>query len=104
MVRHIVMFEFQKEADGKSALQNAVIARDKLYALQDRIPVIRRMEIGINDGEAEETNYTLCLTVDFDNFDDLQTYSLHPEHMEVGAFIARVRLSRACVDYTLDIE
>ncbi len=104
MVRHIVMFEFQKEAEGKSALQNAVIARDRLYALVDKIPVIRRMEIGINDGEADETNYTLCLTVDFDNFDDLQTYSLHPDHLEVGAFIGRVRLSRACVDYTMDVE
>ncbi len=101
MVRHIVMFEFQKEAEGKSALQNAVIARDRLYALQDKIPVIRHMEIGINDGEADDTNYTLCLTVDFDNFDDLETYALHPEHLEVGAFIGRVRLSRACVDYTL---
>lgn len=102
MVRHIVMFEFQREAEGKSALQNAVIARDKLYALKDKIPEIRRMEIGINDGEAEETNYTLCLTVDFDNFDDLQIYTLHPDHLEVGAFIGRVRLSRACVDYTIE--
>ena len=102
MVRHIVMFEFQKEAEGRSALQNAVIARDKLYALQDKISVIRRMEIGINDGEADETNYTLCLTVDFDSYDDLQTYSLDPDHLEVSAFIARVRLSRACVDYTME--
>ncbi len=102
MVRHIVMFEFLKEAEGKNALQNAVIARDKLYALQDKISVIRHMEIGINDGEADETNYTLCLIVDFDNFDDLQTYSLHPDHLEVGAFIGRVRLSRACVDYTME--
>ena len=103
MVRHIVMFDFLKEAEGRSALQNAVIARDRLYALQDRIPGIRRMEIGINDGEADETNYTLCLTIDFDNMDDLQAYSLHPDHLEVGAFIGRVRLSRACVDYELEI-
>lgn len=101
MIRHIVMFEFLKEAEGRSALQNAVIAKDKLYALRDKIPYIRTMEIGINDGEADDTNYTLCLTCDFDTMEDLQAYAVHPDHLEVGAFISTVRLSRACVDYTI---
>lgn len=101
MIRHIVMFEFLNEAEGKTATQNAVIAKDKLLALKDKISVIRRMEIGINDGEADETNYTLCLTIDFDSFDDLNVYAVHPEHLEVGAFIGKVRLSRACVDYEI---
>ncbi|MDO5292797.1 MAG: Dabb family protein [bacterium] len=101
MIRHIVMFEFLNEAEGKTATQNAVIAKDKLLALKDKISVIRRMEIGINDGEADETNYTLCLTVDFDNFDDLNAYAVHPEHLEAAAFIGKVRLSRACVDYEI---
>lgn len=101
MIRHIVMFEFLKEAEGKTATQNAVIAKDRLLALQDKIPCIKRMEVGINDGEADETNYTLCLTVDFDSFEDLESYAVHPDHLEVGAFIGKVRLSRACVDYEL---
>ncbi|MDO5294640.1 MAG: Dabb family protein [bacterium] len=101
MVRHIVMFEFLKEAEGKTATQNAVIAKDKLLALKEKIGFIRRLEVGINDGEADETNYTLCLTADFDSFDDLDTYAVHPEHLEVAAFIGRVRLSRACVDYEI---
>lgn len=101
MIRHIVMFEFLKEAEGRSALQNAVIAKDKLYALVDKIPYIKTMEIGINDSEADDTNYTLCLTCDFDTMEDLQSYAVHPDHLEVGAFISTVRLSRACVDYTI---
>lgn len=101
MIRHIVMFDFLREAEGKSATQNAVIAKDRLLALQDKISCIRRMEVGINDGEAEDSNYTLCLTVDFDSFEDLQTYSVHPDHLEVAAFIGKVRISRACVDYQL---
>lgn len=102
MIRHVVIFEFHKEAEGKSAIQNAVIAKDKLLALQEKIPCIRHMEVGINDGEADETNDTLCLTVDFDSFDDLRTYAGHEAHLEVAAFIGKVRLSRACVDYEID--
>ena len=101
MIRHIVMFEFLKESEGRNATQNAVIAKDKLLALQEKISWIRHMEIGINDGEAEDTNYTLCLTVDFDSFEDLQAYSVHPDHLEVAAFIGKVRISRACVDYEI---
>ncbi|MDO5520391.1 MAG: Dabb family protein [bacterium] len=101
MVRHIVMFEFLKEAEGKTATQNAVIAKDKLLALKEKISFIRRLEVGINDGEADDTNYTLCLTVDVDSFEDLDAYAVHPEHLEVAAFIGRVRLSRACVDYEI---
>lgn len=95
------MFEFAKEAEGKSAIANAVIAKDKLYALRDKISCIRHMEIGINDGAADQTNYTLCLTCDFDTLEDLETYALHPEHLEVAAFIGKVKTSRACVDYEI---
>lgn len=101
MIRHIVMFEFLKEAEGKSATENAVIVRDRLLAIQPVIPEIKRMEVGINDGEADETNYTLCLTVDVDSFEDLETYATHPAHLEVAAYIGKVRLSRACVDYEI---
>lgn len=101
MIRHIVMFEFLKEAEGRTAIQNAVIAKDKLLTLPEKIPCIKRMEVGINDGEADETNYTLCLTVDVESMEDLTTYAVHEAHLEVAAFIGKVRLSRACVDYVI---
>lgn len=101
MIRHVVMFEFLNEAEGRTATQNAVIAKDKLLALKDKVEVIRNIEVGINDGEADDSNYTLCLTVDVESFEDLNAYQSHPEHLEAAAFIGRVRLSRACVDYEM---
>lgn len=101
MVRHIVMFEFAKEAEGKTAIENAVIAKNQLLELQEKLDFIRHMEVGINDSDADDTNYTLCLTCDFDSFEDLNRYSVHPEHLKVGAFIGTVKVSRACVDYEL---
>ncbi|WP_167955393.1 Dabb family protein [Anaerosporobacter faecicola] len=101
MIRHIVMFEFAKEAEGRTAIENAVIAKNQLLELTEKLDFIRRMEVGINDSDADETNYTLCLTCDFDSLEDLNRYAVNPEHLKVGAFISRVRLSRACVDYEL---
>ncbi len=101
MVRHIVMFEFAKEAEGKTAIENAVIAKTQLLDLKEKLDFIRRMEVGINDSDADDTNYTLCLTCDFDSFDDLNRYAVHPDHLKVAAFIGTVKVSRACVDYEL---
>lgn len=101
MIRHIVLFEFAKETDGKTAIENAVIAKDQLLLLPTKIDSIRRMEVGINDVDADETNYTLSLTCDFDSLEDLNQYLVHPEHLKVCSFISKVRISRACVDYEL---
>lgn len=101
MIRHIVLFDFAKEADGKTAIENAVIAKDMFLNLQGKIDVLRRLEVGINDADADETNYTLCLVCDFDSLEDLQIYQNHPEHLKVGSFIGKVKTQRSCVDYEM---
>ena len=101
MIRHIVMFDFAKEAEGKTAIENAAIAKELLLSLTDKIEQIRHMEVGINEQDADASNFTLCLTCDFDNLEDLKIYATHPEHLKVGAFIGKVRVGRACVDYTI---
>lgn len=101
MVRHVVLFDFAKEAEGKTAIENAVIAKDMLLSLKDKIDVLKRIEVGINDAEADETNYTLCLSCDFESLEDLQVYQNHPEHLKVGSFIGRVKTQRSCVDYEI---
>lgn len=101
MIRHVVLFDFAKEAEGKSAIENAVIARDMLLDLKGKIDVLKRIEVGINEAEADITNYTLCLVCDFDSLEDLQVYQNHPEHLKVGSFIGKVKIQRSCVDYEI---
>lgn len=99
MIRHVVMFEFAKEAAGRNAIENAVVAKDMLLELPKKLEFIRRMEVGINEPDTDETNFTLCLTCDFDSIEDLGRYAVHPEHLKVAAFIGTVKIGRACVDY-----
>ena len=55
--------------------------------------------MGINYPNAPKTNYDLALYSEFDTFEDVDIYQEHPEHKKVAAYIGKVRISRAAVDY-----
>ena len=98
MIRHIVMFQFKEEAEGRSKKENVQITKDMLDALPGKIPQIVSSQTAVNAKDADETNYDLLLITDFANLDDLKTYIVHPDHKAVGAFMRPVRLSRTCID------
>ena len=97
MVKHIVMFKFMEEAEGRTKAENVNIAKDMLEALQGTVPTLKSSEVKINTGSAD--NHDLILIADYDSYEDLQAYIIHPAHKAVGEFMKKVRLSRACVDY-----
>ena len=98
MIRHIVMFQFKEEAEGRTKAENIAITKAMLEALPAKIDLIRASSVTVNSPDADPTNYDLCLISDFDSFEDLAAYIVHPDHKAVGAFMRPVRLDRACVD------
>src|SRR5690554_268268 len=99
MVRHIVLFKLADEAEGGSKAENALIIKERLEELKNTIPVIRKIEVKINLSEASADNHDVILESEFDTLEDVRTYAVHPEHIKVGEFIAKVRTSRAAIDY-----
>ncbi len=99
MIKHIVFFKLADMAEGKTKAENAVIIKQELENLINLIPQIRKIEVGINLPEADESNYDISLYSEFDSMDDLNTYIQHSEHKRVGAYIVAVRTARAAVDY-----
>ena len=99
MVKHIVMFKFLEEAEGRTKKENVAIAKSMLENLQGKVPTLLSSEVKTNAEQASETNYDLVLVSDFESFESLNEYIVHPLHKEVGAFMKNVRESRACVDY-----
>ena len=99
MVRHIVLFKLDDEAEGRSKAENALIIKERLEELKNTIPVIRKIEVKINLSEASADNHDVILESEFDTLEDVRTYAVHPEHIKVGEFIAKVRTSRAAIDY-----
>lgn len=100
MIKHIVMFKL-KDSDGKTAMENAAIAKEMADKLPSLVPSIRKMEVRINSEAAPESNFELALICDFDDIKGLDEYQNHPEHKKFGAFISTVRAEngRACIDY-----
>lgn len=101
MLKHIVFFRLADEAEGKTKNENARIMKEQLENLIHHIPVLRKIEVGINSVEAPQDNYDIVLYSEFDSWVDLDIYQKHPEHQKVLAFISKVRIARAAVDYEI---
>ena len=97
MIRHIVMWKFKAEAEGKSKEENMHKVQEKLYALVPIIPEIKRLEIG-SDVTHSEASMDLVLLTEFDSVDDLKTYAEHPEHLLVSGYVRKVIDRRVVID------
>ena len=99
MIKHIVFFGLADSAEGKSKAENAQIIKSGLENLIHLIPQIKKIEVGINYPNSPKTNYDIALYSEFDTMEDVDIYQEHPEHKKVAAYIAKVKISRAAVDY-----
>ena len=99
MIRHIVMFKLLPQAEGRTARENAALAVSMLEQLRGQIPTLRSMQTAVNAPDASADNYELALICTFDDLAGLDAYQNHPEHRKFGAFISKVRASRACIDF-----
>jgi len=99
MIKHIVFFGLAENAEGKSKAENAAIIKAELENLKHLIPEIVKIEVGIHLPDAPAGDYDIALYSEFKSMVDLDTYQVHPEHKRVAAYIAKVRTTRAAVDY-----
>jgi hypothetical protein len=93
------MFTLADTAEGKTKTENALIIKEKLEALKESIPVIRKMNVFVNGDNAPAGNHDIVLDSEFDTMDDVKAYAVHPEHVKVAEFIGKVRTGRAAIDY-----
>ena len=98
MVKHIVAWKLKNFAEGASKKENAEKIKAGLEALKNRIPQIRRIEVGVNFIESDAA-YDVALYSEFDSEKDLELYQKHPEHVKIADFVGKVRESRVVVDY-----
>ena len=97
MVKHIVLFKLKDEVPEAEKLVVMKKFKEAIEALPAVIPVIRKIEVGLNTNPGE--TWHIALYSEFDNLDDVKFYATHPLHVAAGKIIAEVKESRACVDY-----
>ena len=98
MIKHIVLWSFRPQAEGRSKQENIKLAREKLLGLKESIPEVRSLEIGININTGQDA-FDLALYSEFENEKDLDTYQKHPEHLKAVDFLRKVRDRRVVADY-----
>ncbi len=101
MIRHVCMFKFKEEAEGRTKAENVAITKSMLDKLPETISYIINSETFVGDDNQALDNYDLILISDFENFETLEKYKVHPDHVAVGEFMRPVRISRTCIDYQI---
>ena len=97
MVKHIVLFKLKDEVPEAEKLVVMNKFKEAIEALPAVIPVIRKIEVGLNTNPGE--TWHIALYSEFDNLDDVKFYATHPLHVAAGKIIAEAKENRACVDY-----
>ena len=98
MIHHIVAWRLKDSALENDKATNARLLKDKLEALPAQIPVLRRLEVGL-DFSATENSSDVVLVTSFASKADLAAYQIHPAHKAVGLFVREVVAERRMIDY-----
>ncbi|MBN1758859.1 MAG: Dabb family protein [Chitinispirillaceae bacterium] len=98
MIKHIVMWKLKENAHGNTASENARLIKDKLEELPGRIPLLKRLEVGIDFSRSEYSADVVLYTA-FETKEDLASYQAHPDHKAVVPFIVEACSERRVVDY-----
>ena len=127
--KHIVMWKFKEQHNGKSALENARWMKEQLEALVGVVPELLSAEVGISpaleqaaavpsDAAAAPSNavevpaqaaavpapaasgeYDACLVSAFASPEALAAYKVHPKHKAISAYCKEARLKRLAFDW-----
>lgn len=81
-------------------MQVAREMKSRLEALNGKIEGLLRAEVGVNAKESASA-YDAVLTADFPSWEALESYKVHPLHVEVASYCKVRCASRVDVDYEL---
>lgn len=98
MIKHIVLFRLKESAMGKSKDENLQELKVWLESLQDKIPVVKSLEVGINMSASSSAS-DIAIYSEFDDMQALEVYRVHPEHVKIVEFIDKVCSERRVADY-----
>lgn len=100
MIKHIVMWKLLDQAEGNSKHENARLAKQRLEALNGKVPGLLKLEVGV-DFSGSDAAMDLILYSEFEDLAALQRYQQHPDHVAVFPFMQAIRSERRVVDYEI---
>ena len=101
MYKHVVLWKFKEQADGKSREELAIEVKRRLDELPAHIPEIVSYETGINIGDYGASFFDVSVISAFENKDTFWAYTKYPVHDAVVAYIQSVMVAEEIVDYEI---
>lgn len=95
MVRHIVLWNLQDQAEGNSKATNGALIKEGLEGLLGKIDGMTRAEVAVG---TNPEGYDLCLLSEFTSQEALDAYQKNPLHDKVRQFVRKVISSRVVFD------
>ena len=92
------MWRLHEESEGRSKEENALELKSRLEKLVGVIPNICSLEVGINVTELGASS-DVVLYSDFADWEALEQYRKHPQHLALIEFLDGVRSEMRVVDY-----
>lgn len=98
MIKHIVIWKVKSEIGVSEREINAKKLKTAIEALQETIPEVHRIEVGLNVSASDQSG-DLVLYSEFETLADLEIYQNHPEHQKVVELVRELTTERRVVDY-----
>jgi len=91
MITHIVLWKVKQQEEISSI-------RKELESLRERVPGIKRLVVGVPENPSGPMA-DVSLYSEFETWDDLRAYQVHPEHQKVVEFLKTRVTERHVSDY-----
>jgi heme-degrading monooxygenase HmoA len=98
MFKHIVLWKFRDEADGRPKAENARLVKERFEELANMLDGLRHLEVGLDVLHTDASADVVLLT-EFESRTAYEAYMAHPAHKALSAFIEGVRSERRVIDY-----
>jgi hypothetical protein len=99
MIRHILMWKLDDSYTAEEKKKFIEKFSSRLLALNGKIEQLKSISVHENAAQAPSANYDMLLDTSFNSIEDLKSYAVHPEHVEVVEWSKPYKKERSCVDY-----
>ncbi|MEG2005232.1 MAG: Dabb family protein [Bilophila sp.] len=100
MVRHIVWWMLKPEAEGRTALENAQLIKQRAESLLSMVPSLKSVEVSFTFLPSTLAPVQIILSSTHDDAAGLKAYAEHPAHVAMGKeLVSLVTEHRQAIDY-----
>lgn len=103
ILKHIVMWRFLDEAQGRTREENMRFVAERLRALVGVAPTLLSLEVG-DDVLHSPQSGDMALICEFNSLEDMHAYRDFPPHAEISAYIKLVTSERRVADFYVEVD